>query len=293
MFQVKFPVSESLLDDIEAYFCEQDIIPWTLFQERVGCPYFILGYFEDKNDITVAWENFRFAIPKLPENFELTEIEDRDWQNAYKAYLKPWNSRDLHWVPSWMRTEYRLPENHKAIFLDAGMAFGTGTHETTQLCAERLLDYRDTEKSLIEKTIIDAGCGSGILAISAYLLGAENIFAFDIDPDAITVSKENLTENKLPQDAIHFYVAGIDDGLAGKEADFLMANILAPILMAHADVLLSTIKPQGELVLSGILTQEIKEVQAAFESVIAKKKQKWNIDTRSKGEWSDLRLKRL
>ncbi len=292
MYQVRFPISETLLDEIETYFCEQDLIPWTLFQERAGCPYFILGYFEDKADIAAAWEHFHDAIPKLPEKYELIEMEDCDWQNAYKAYLKPWNSRDLHWVPSWMRADYMLPAKHKALYLDAGMAFGTGTHETTQLCAERLLDYRDANENFSEQYLIDAGCGSGILAISAYLLGAKHVFGFDIDPDSIKVSNENLAENELSKDAVIFAEADLEQGLKNKQADFVMANILAPILIANAGILVSAIKPQGELVLSGILTKEIDDVRTAFHATVKKQGGNWEIDSRNKGEWSDLRLKR-
>jgi ribosomal protein L11 methyltransferase len=165
------------------------------------------------------------------------------------------------------------------------MAFGTGNHETTRLVVERLVAF--AEKRGTSARVIDAGCGSGILALSAAKLGFSTIAAFDNDPLAVHVSEENAGLNHL-QGKVDFYVGDLVTGLKGRQAELVMANIQADVLMKFAAELLAAVAPSGELVLSGILATELAQVRKAFESAAPG----WPVETRVMGEWSDLVLRR-
>ena len=136
--------------------------------------------------------------------------------------------------------------------------------------------------------VVDAGCGSGILALSAVLLGFGHVSGFDNDPEAVRVSEENAVLNGLAG-RVAFRTAGLDDGLAGVQADVLLANIQADVLLRFAPVLVGAVAPGGILVLSGILAQELAQVRAGFTAAAPG----WRIDSRVMGEWSDLALVRV
>ena len=235
------------------------------------------------DDAAAEYGELRKAFPALPESYDTEAVNDADWQNEYKKYLKPWDCRGLHWVPVWMKGEYRVPESDKALYFDAGMAFGTGDHPTTRLCAMALIDALADNPE--DKSVIDAGCGSGILAISAYLLGARKVFGFDRDPEAVKVSIENAEFNAIPKGAIEFVHSGIEMALAGRKADILLANIISDVLCIYADNLIEAVNPGGKLVLSGILAAENDEVKECFASRCKRAK---SIESAVMGEWSSL-----
>jgi ribosomal protein L11 methyltransferase len=164
------------------------------------------------------------------------------------------------------------------------MAFGTGNHETTRLCCERLALFAAARGDLPAR-VIDAGCGSGILALSAAKLGFKPIAGFDNDPEAIQVSEENAGLNGLGGQ-VEFYVGDLVTGLAGRSAELVLANIQADVLMRYARELLGAVAPAGTLVLSGILSQELETVRAKFAAAAPG----WSMDSRVMGEWSDLVL---
>jgi ribosomal protein L11 methyltransferase len=243
----------------------------------------------------------RAAFPALPAAPTQSTLNDRDWREAYKAHLRPWNTGDLHWIPVWMKDDYILPPGHVRLLFDAGLAFGTGDHATTRLMALRLLDFRDAcgRKNFPAARVIDAGCGSGILALSAALLGCKNIFAFDRDPEAVRVSQENLIGNELAPGAVEFADAGIEEALSNRQTDLLLANIQADVLVIHADDLAAAIAPGGMLALSGILAVEVNDVRTGYEAVL---EHLWNFDvpdnldtfgdSRIMGDWCDLVFRR-
>lgn len=292
MFELHCPIPDEMVEPLEVAFCEWAHPSWTLFHERPGAPYFLQGYFQTREEADEAYREMRKAFPQLPETPECREYDDKEWQEAYKEHIQPWNERDLHWVPAWRRDDYPLPPGEAAIYLDAGMAFGTGCHETTRLMARRLLDFRDARKNAgLEKfRIIDAGCGSGILALSASRLGFKQVYGFDLDPIAIEVSRENLRENGFSPDAVEFQEYGLDNGLAGRQADLLMANIQADVLQRNATCLLRAIAPQGVLALSGILREELDKVRDHFIHEADQAGLIYEVDSRIDGEWADLCL---
>ena len=293
MLQIKCPIADEWVDPIEAYLCEAVRSNWSIFNVREGEPYFLMGYFQDEAVLYAEYGELCREFTCLPDQPELIELEDIEWQEAYKAYLQPWSFGILHWVPVWQRESYAVPAGEKAIYLDAGMAFGTGSHETTRLMAMRLLDFYQncTADDKRAKRVIDAGCGSGILAISAAALGFRSVYGFDRDPEAIRVSRANSICNQLSDNAIEFVEAGLEAGLEGRTADLLLANIQAEVLQIHADGLLKAVAPGGTLCLSGILLKELDQVRGVFEDLAGKLlKGAVQVDARHEGEWSDLKI---
>ena len=212
-------------------------------------------------------------------------LADADWRDSYKAHFKAWQFGRLHWVPQWERATFHLPPGEAVLWLDPGLAFGTGNHETTRLCVERLVVL--AEEHGPAGRVIDAGCGSGILALSAALLGFKNVVGFDNDPEALRVSEENAALNDLTG-RVKFFTGDLISGLAGREAEIVLANIQADILIRFARELVDAVAPGGTLVLSGILAGENADVRTAFEAVTPK----WTINARVMGEWSDIVLAR-
>lgn len=299
MIQIESSINFDLALPLEGHFCELDISPWSLIQKTDNDAYQLFGFFNTEKDAIKSWSDLKELFPTLPANPEVKSIIDEDWQNAYKKYLKPWNYKDLHWIPIWEKENTIIPKGNVAVFFDAGMAFGTGAHETTQLCAQRLIDYRDAHKAnLNQLKVIDAGCGSGILTISASLLGFGNVLGFDIDPDAVTISKENALFNNINNhidntpNYLAFKTAGLEAIFPKEKADLILANILANVLCQYSDILLKAINPQGTLVLSGILVDEVQKVKEHFSHAAASIWKDYNINCRQLGEWADLRFDR-
>jgi ribosomal protein L11 methyltransferase len=184
-------------------------------------------------------------------------------------------------VPVWQRETFVLPAGEQVLWLDPGMAFGTGNHETTRLVVERLAT--SAAQSGTQGRVIDAGCGSGILALSAVKLGYTQVAAFDIDALAVDVSRANAELNGLAG-CVDFYVGDLVTGLNGRQAELVLANIQADVLTKFAPELVASVASKGALVLSGILACELAQVRAVFEAMPSG----WSTDTRVMGEWSDL-----
>jgi ribosomal protein L11 methyltransferase len=288
MYQISAPIeSITTLECLEATFLKGQCANWELYQTPEK-NWKLQGYFESEDDAHTSWALLKTAFPFLTDTPKLSELPKTDWQNAYKQYLHPWSYQNLHWVPAWQKESYSLPDEAVVFYFDAGMAFGTGDHPTTQMCAKRLVAFKQAcADTFSNKHIVDAGCGSGILAISAYLLGARNVHGLDNDTEAVRVSKENLIENNLPKEAVCFEQTSLTS-LPHKTADLLLANIQADVLIHHAGELVSATSPQGWLCLSGILTKELESVRAAYEPLVQKHFQNPSIHTESLGEWSDL-----
>ncbi len=296
--KLSMPVSSDLIEPLENYFFESTPSPWVLLQETASDPYFLMGYFENEYNGQIASENLLRTFPNIQNKFKKEWLNQIDWQDAYKSFVKPWNDRLLYWIPLWAKNKYSPTEGSRqsTIYLDAGMAFGTGSHETTQLCASRLVDfYTDTNSHVssgLNCRIVDAGCGSGILALSAASLGYRNIHAFDNDPSAIEVCHENLLHNPT-LNSIKFSVADLDSGLKENEVDFLMANIETDILISFIEPIIKSLKENAILVLSGILRTEIKLLEKYYLKSFKRLRPHSRLiyDSRDKGEWSDLMIK--
>ncbi|PTY08893.1 50S ribosomal protein L11 methyltransferase [Opitutaceae bacterium EW11] len=247
----------------------------------------LVGLFASEDEANEAWDALRasssfFPTSAVPHRRQLAE---QDWKDSYKAHFKPSQFGRLHWVPIWERESYRIPTGDAVIWLDPGLAFGTGNHETTRLCCERLVRLAPAYPP--DTSVIDAGCGSGILALSAARLGFSRVVGFDNDPEAVRVSVENAALNNMTG-AVDFFVGDLITGLAGRTGKIVFANIQADVLMRFADQLLGAVEPGGALILSGILSRELEQVRGAF----AEAATGWSLDSRTMGEWSDLLLRR-
>jgi ribosomal protein L11 methyltransferase len=181
------------------------------------------------------------------------QIADQEWERAWMEFYKPMKFGDSLWVcPT---DQERYEPGTVCLTLDPGLAFGTGTHPTTALCLGWLASH-----DLTGKTVIDYGCGSGILAVAAVLLGAKRAHAVDIDPQAITATQSNALKNKVA-DKITCY---LPEQFAPFQADIVLANILAKPLIEMAEPISSLLAPGGQLVLSGILQEQAESVMNAY-----------------------------
>lgn len=293
MIETRCEIDGALAQPLEDFFCELVRSPWLIFHEKVTQPPVLMGYFDSESEALDAWADLRKAFKMLPERPAVGTLEDRDWKEAYKANLHPWSYGRLHWVPDWRRAEYEVPAGAAVVYFDAGLAFGTGDHPTTRLCGQRLADFLSAHPDSVASTsVIDAGCGSGILAISAAQLGCKKVYGFDRDPEAVDVSIENRAKNNLPEAAVTFTHDGIETGLVKAGAsDVVLANIISDVLCIYADNLLAAVKKGGMLALSGILASEQATVMRVFE---AKARAIWGgavrVEGRVMGEWSDVAL---
>ena len=204
-------------------------------------------------------------------DLKLERLEDRPWVREWMDNFHPMQFGKRLWVyPSWRAVPEDATDAVK-ILLDPGLAFGTGTHPTTALCLE-WLDGED----LTGKTVLDYGCGSGILAIAAAKLGAGKLVATDIDPQALEATLENARRNQLPNDRIF---TCMPEDVPSQQFDIVIANILSGPLVSLAPTILSYLKPTGRLALSGILADQGQNVatayQAQLESVQITAKEDW------------------
>jgi len=285
LVEIRSEITAGCADAAEEVLLELGKPEWSVLEDAPSRRAWLVGIFAGGTEARLGWDALRPLLPEgaASEPF-FSELPDRAWQDSYRAHFKAWRFGRLHWVPVWERATYELPAGHAALWLDPGLAFGTGNHETTRLCIERLAVLAGERPGL---RVIDAGCGSGILALSAALLGCGEVCAFDNDPQAVGVSRENAELNGLAG-RVEFFTADLASGLAGRQADIVVANIQADVLSAGAGALAAAVRPGGTLVLSGILATEIGRVREAF----AAGTPGWRWDSRTLGEWCDLELRR-
>ena len=183
-------------------------------------------------------------------------VEDKDWSQEWKKHFKPIACSDGKlWIcPSWI--EAPLPDAVN-LCLDPGLAFGTGSHPTTMLCLNWL-----EKQTLKGKTLIDFGCGSGILGIAALLLGAEKVWAIDNDPQALLASRDNAQRNGIEDERL---ITLLPEEIPSEaKADIMVANILAKPLIDLAPQISKLTLNSGQLCLSGILSHQVDQVSAAY-----------------------------
>lgn len=286
LYELKTEIAPAAVDAVDDVLLELGIEGWSLLQDVIVGRAWIVGIFATPEEARARWVEL---TPLLPVEAALAApverpLGDQDWRDSYKAHFKAWRCGSLHWVPVWERATHVLGAGETAIWLDPGLAFGTGNHETTRLCVERLVAR--AERKTPHGRVIDAGCGSGILALSAVRLGWSEVSGFDNDAEAVRVSEENAALNDLAG-RVRFSTADLISGLpAGTQAEVVLANIQADVLMRFVPELVGAVAPGGLLVLSGILAHENAQVRAAFAAATAG----WHLEHREMGEWSDVAL---
>lgn len=239
----------------------------------------VMGYLPVDDRLEGKLISIKARVKELPGlGLDLTSdeitvkwVEDEDWGTAWKKYFKPLPVGKIVIKPTW--EEYEPKPGDIILEIDPGMAFGTGSHATTQLCMLALQDYIKGGE-----TVLDMGTGSGILAISARLLGAEKIVGFDVDPLAVRIARENVErismENVIKIDEAESPLAF--DGVA----DVIVANIIAVVIINLAESFRAKIKTGGKLISSGIIREREDEVKEKLESVGFK-----TLEVRREGEW--------
>ena len=232
---------------------------------------YVSFYIEDGQETEALLESVKAELASLAEFMEVGECtitesqtEDADWQNKWKEFFKQFYVDDILIKPSW---EPLKPEDEgkMRIDIDPGTAFGTGMHETTQLCIRQI-------KKLIKKdaVMLDAGCGSGILSIAGLKLGASFAMGTDLDPCAVTAVAENMEANGIPKEKYQVILGNLIDDKAVQDQvgyekyDLVCANILAEILVAMTPAIPATMKRGAYYVTSGILKEKEELVKEAI-----------------------------
>ena len=295
LVEIKVGIAPSSVEAADNVLLETGIEGWSIYEEVITPQAWLLGVFAGETEARASWaelwprlEAAAVSVLGVPA---VRPLGDQDWKESYKAHFKAWRFGRLHWVPEWERATYRVPPGEVVLWLDPGLAFGTGNHESTRLCCERLVAF--AKKQGVEDgrgkelRVIDAGCGSGILALSAALLGFRDVVGFDNDPEAVRVSGQNAALNQLAG-RVRFFAGDLVTGLAGRQAELVLANIQADVLQRFSAELTAAVAPGGTLVLSGILAIEGEQVRAAFAAVAPG----WNMTSRVLGEWCDLQMVR-
>ncbi|MDQ7090031.1 MAG: 50S ribosomal protein L11 methyltransferase [Methylococcales bacterium] len=242
-------VSVTYMDAKDQPVYEPDIGETKIWLQTV-----VIGLYELDANPDVIKKALFVQFEECPlENWQSLRLEDQVWERTWMEHYKPMKFADKLWVcPT---GQENVEKNTVCMVLDPGLAFGTGTHATTALCLEWLASH-----DLSNKIIIDYGCGSGILAIAAVLLGAKHAYAVDIDPQALTATQANAIKNKVEDKISSFLVNDFNP----VNADIVLANILAKPLIELHDTLSDLVKNNGQLVLSGILNEQAVEVSKAY-----------------------------
>ncbi len=229
----------------------QDVLVHAWFEPGPSLP-------DTLSSLNSRLENFRAAHGDWGSlQMDSKSVQDEDWSEVWKKYYKPFHlGNQLVIKPTW---EAYTPEpDDQVIEMDPGMAFGSGTHETTAMCACLL-----EEMIRGGEFVMDVGTGSGILAIAAALCGASRVLAVDIDPDAVRVARENAALNHVEN------IVSVCQGDLLKDVpeicDICVANIISDIIIRYAGALISHVRPGGLLIVSGIVKQREEEVRQALE----------------------------
>lgn len=206
-------------------------------------------------DHLAEWKEYGINIAET----ELLQLKKEDWSEVWKKYFNIQHiSEKLVIKPSWL--DFTPSSEQVVVEIDPGMSFGTGQHPTTVFCL-KMID----RLSGAGRTFLDAGCGSGILSIAAFKLGFSKISAFDIDPEAVKIAKENFDKNNISKTDILIKTSGIEEFTAlNLQYDVIAANILAPVLTENKDILLSILKTNSFLILAGILSTEYGKLRDLF-----------------------------
>ena len=258
---------QNFLSDTTVYW---DYVDEGLMEKMEHCDTKVKFYLTDTPDGYETLSQIKSDLTRLPaaeEGIDLGPLtvevvykEQEEWETAWQKYYHPIEISDnLIIVPEWEKVD--LKPGQKQLLLNPGMAFGTGGHNTTRLVLS-MLDKLPVEG----EKVLDMGCGSGILSIAALLLGAGAVTAVDIDPLAVKIAGENAELNGV-QDERLAIIAGnvltddaLADQLAAEPVDLILANIVADVLIGMAPLFVRCLKPGGDLIISGIITERAEEV---------------------------------
>lgn len=255
-----------IMDPKDYQFQEKSPTDWDFVEEEVlnkgnGTDVHIYTYFSEEKDFDKIISEVKDKILSLRDigidigkgEFITEEVNENDWANNWKQYYKPFKvGEKIVVVPTW--EDYDISDDEIKVELDPGMAFGTGTHETTSMCIE-IIEKHD----ISDKEIIDIGTGSGILAICAGKLGAKSVTATDLDEVAVSAAKSNIKLNNL-EEKISVYHGNLADDIDVSEADIVVSNIIAEIIMVLSEDIPKILKKDGIFIASGIIKDKRDQV---------------------------------
>ena len=240
--------------------------------------------------VKIALEDLRKLVDVGNGIITSDQTEDLDWINNWKEFFKSFSIDNILIKPTW--EELKVEDQDKILIeIDPGVSFGTGKHETTQLCIKQLQKYIGSE--LKAPKVLDVGCGSGILSIVALKLGAREVVGTDLDADCIISSKENMAVNHLPEELGTFYKGNLIDDTAlqekvgTEEYEIVVANILADVIIPMAPVIPARLKQGGYFITSGIIDFKENEVKEAIEKAGLKV-----VEINHQGEWVNITAKK-
>ncbi len=265
--------------------------------ERAHTPTVVKIYLKDNDHGRQTLEDVkaRLAALKVEDgenvlgslNITINNMLEQDWGENWKQFYKPLKlGKKMLIRPEWEQIDDA--EGRTMFTINPGMSFGTGTHESTQLCLESLENYLKTGDS-----VLDLGCGSGILSVMAMLLGAKDAYAVDIDPNAVKIAEENAAKNNVPA-SVYKTAAGnvltdqaLIEDICKKRYDIVLANIVADVIIGLADFACSALREGGIMITSGIIHARLDEVEEKL-----KQSGLTVLEIHKKGEWAAIVLKK-
>ena len=273
-----------------------DIMPDIPDDDGIAYLYFYLDVDEDKEKVLA---DVRAALAEMQEFLDLgectiteSETEAKDWINNWKKFFSSFYIDDILIKPTW--EELKEEDRDKFLIeIDPGVSFGTGKHETTQLCIRQLLKYIRGNETYTPQVktpkVLDVGCGSGILSIVALKLGASEVVGTDLDPDCMTSTHDNMEVNHLDQKLGTFYVGNLIDDTelqektGTEEFDIVVANIQADVIIPMAPVIPARLKKGGYFITSGIIDFKENDVKEAIEKAGLEV-----VEINHQGEWVNI-----
>ena len=274
-----------------------DILPETGIDDGIA----YLSFFVELTDGVTAEtiqntiDNVRIELEELRKysdigegSVELSETEDIDWINNWKEFFHQFYIDDLLVIPSWEEVKEE-DKDKKILHIDPGTAFGTGMHETTQLCIRQIKKYVTSDTLLL-----DVGCGSGILSIISQFYGGKKAVGIDLDPCAIDATKDNMKSNDIDDDSIEVMIGNIisekeiQDRVGYEKYDIVVANILAGVLVMLTPVIINQLKVGGYYITSGIIDDKEEEVKKNIEENGLKV-----IEITYQGEWVSITAQKI
>lgn len=246
---------------------------------------------DDGQDQTDILKKVKLGLEDLRDTVDVgsgvissSETEDLDWINNWKKYFSSFTIEDILIKPTW--EEIKEEDKDKFIIeIDPGVSFGTGKHETTQLCIKQLLKYVRGNNP----KVLDVGCGSGILSIVALKLGAREVVGTDLDADCMISTRDNMIVNKLDEKLGTFYIGNLIDDVelqekvGTEEYEVVVANILADVIIPMAPVIPARLKKGGYFITSGIIDFKENEVRQAIEAAGLE-----IVEINHQGEWVNI-----